>query len=91
MNVETTINVEAPKKSRKKGVSKNRKLIPTGYMLRDGRRVQMVPWVGQGAQPWKAGYARVFIPFTASELKSARHNGVRGHEQIVKVSNLKRC
>lgn len=91
MNVETNINVEAPKKTRKKGISKNRKLIPTGYRLRDGRPVIMVPWVGQGAQPWKPGYARVFIPFTSAEMRSARHNGVRGHEQIVLVKNLKRC
>lgn len=92
MNAEVKIEVPAPKKSRKKAAApKKRKFIQTGYALRDGRKVQMVPWIGPGAAPWRPGYARVFIPFTAAEMRSARHNGVRGHEQIVKVSKLVRC
>lgn len=46
--------------------SKKLKLKPRrdNYMLRDGRPVQMVPWIAKTAQPWRSGYARVFIPFT---------------------------
>ena len=32
--------------------------------LKDGRRCHLVPWAAQGAAPWPAGYARVFIEYT---------------------------
>lgn len=72
--------------------SKKLKLKPRrdNYMLRDGRPVQMVPWIAKTAQPWRSGYARVFIPFTPIELRNAR-NGKTGHEQIVSSSKLVRC
>lgn len=57
------------------------------FQLPDGRAAQLVPWLAQGAPPWGAGYARVFIPFTAQERP--RHtNFSGGHTQIVRVSKL---
>jgi hypothetical protein len=83
---------KAPKVATKKAKkTKLRTFVPQGYALRDGRRVEMVPWCAQTPQPWRTGYARVFIPFNAAEMRSARPGGVRGHEQIVRVNKLVRC
>lgn len=71
-----------------RGKAAGTKRGPTQYKLRDGRPVTMVPWMAQTPVPWKPGYARVFIPFTAAEMRSARHNGPRGHEQIVNIRRL---
>lgn len=56
--------------------------------LKDGRTAIAMPWSAQTPKPWKDGYTRVFIPFTAAELKNAKHNGARGHIQIVRNSKL---
>lgn len=79
------------KKSAKAAKGKvSKRLAPTGYALKDGRKVQMVPWIAQTPAPWRNGYARVFIPFTDAELRNARPGGVRGHEQVVHSSKLVR-
>lgn len=83
------VKTATPKKRAKKRGLTSRKLKGDGYRLKDGRAVQMVPWIAQTPQPWRNGYARVFIPFTALELRNAR-NGKRGHEQIVHSSKLVR-
>lgn len=43
------------------------------YYLADGREVFLVPWAGNGPQPWSAGHARI---------------RVGNAEQIVKTSKL---
>lgn len=82
------MNAVVAKKPRAKRKTKlSKKFAPAGYALRDGRRVEMVPWIAQTPQPWRNGYARVFIPFSSIELRNAR-SGKRGHEQIVHTSKL---
>ena len=67
-----------------------KKMQDTGYRLKKSKRiVHMVPWIAQGAAPWRNGYARVFIPYTAIEMRN-RRDSRRGHEQIVNVSSLER-
>lgn len=83
------VKTAAPKAPRAKK-AKKRSFKPEGYALKKDRRpVHLVPWVAQSPQPWRVGYVRVFIPFTASELINARA-GKTGHEQIVHNSNLVR-
>ncbi len=88
-NVYPTITPrQVGRKSKKKPLS--RIFDQTGYRLkRCGRVVQMVPWCAVTTPPWRSGYARVFIPYTPEELRT-RRDSKRGHEQIVKASNLVR-
>ena len=60
--------------------------------MKDGRQCIALPWVGQTATPWRAGYSRVFILFTAAERRNARIQrcglAKAGHIQIVRNTKL---
>lgn len=58
-------------------------------MKKSGRVVSDFPWESTKLpQPWRPSHRRVVIPFTASEMKSAKPGGKTAHVQIVKKSAL---
>jgi hypothetical protein len=60
--------------------------------LKDGRQCMSLPWMAQTKAPWREGYSRVFIPFTATEQRNAKAmpGGFKkqGHVQIVRNNKL---
>lgn len=63
-------------------------LTKRGHRSKQEREVISMPWQAQDAPSWAVGYTRVFIPFTAEELKNAK-GGKRGHIQVVRNAKLK--
>ena len=58
------------------------------FQLRDGRQAYELAWTNSRMpRPWRNGYTRVMLPFTAREQLGARP-GKTCHVQIVKTSNL---
>lgn len=59
------------------------------FILKDGREAYDFPWTNsQIAQPWKQGYHRVIVPFTAKERINALP-GKTAHVQVIHGSKLK--
>lgn len=58
-------------------------------LKKTGRHCFPLPCLAEET-PWKTGYSRVMIPFTPSEMLSARPGRPTTHLQIVKNSNMRK-
>lgn len=60
----------------------------TFMLTKTGRTCHELPWESKMLErPWKQGYTRVMIPYTAEELKNSR-NAKKCHIQIVRNTRL---